>query len=103
MDTTSGFLACTVAATGAAVTQDLAHGAEGAQLHRTLPGGLSRSNHFCSKKGMVHPAALDAVVDAYEPREIAPGSSLELGARMRERKETWTEAYLKPRTANSLN
>jgi hypothetical protein len=32
MDTTSGFLAYTVAATGAAVTQDLAHGAEGAEL-----------------------------------------------------------------------
>src|SRR5271170_3230273 len=71
MDTTRrGFLASTAAATGAAVTQDLAHAADGGHDHQIVPSELAlRTKSLESllvERGLVDPAALDAVVDAYE-------------------------------------
>jgi nitrile hydratase len=75
MDTTRrGFLASTVAATGAAVSGDLAHGAEGEHdhAHQALPSDpalrVRSLESLLVQKGMVDPAALDAIVDTYEHR-----------------------------------
>ena len=70
MDTTRrGFLTSTVAATGVAVAP-LAHAADDGHDHQALPSDPAlRAKSLESllvEKGMVDPAALDAVVDAFE-------------------------------------
>lgn len=85
MDTTRrGFLASTVAATGAAVAPDLAHGAEGAHEHQALPSDpalrVKSLESLLVEKGMVDPGALDAVVDAYE-HKIGPRNGARVVAR----------------------
>src|SRR5262245_53704456 len=72
MDTTRrGFLASTVAASGAAATQNLAHAADEAPHdHQVLPSDpalrVKSLESLLVEKGLVDPAALDAVVDTYE-------------------------------------
>jgi len=97
MDTTRrGFLASTVAATGAAATRDLAHGAEGehGHAHQALPSDSAlrvRSlESLLVEKGMVDPSALDAIVDTYE-HKIGPRN----GARIVVR--AWSDPSYKER------
>jgi nitrile hydratase len=76
MDTTRrGFLASTVAATGAAVTQDLAHAADDGHDHQALPSDpalrVKSLESLLVEKGLVDSAALDALVDLYE-HKIGP-------------------------------
>ena len=72
MDTTRrGFLASTVAASGAAVTPNLAHAVgEHAHDHQALPSDpalrVKSLESLLVEKGLVDPAALDAMVDTYE-------------------------------------
>jgi nitrile hydratase len=87
MDATRrGFLASTVAATGAAVTQDLTHGAEGEHDHarQALPSDpalrVRSLESLLVEKGMVHPAALDTIVDTYE-HKIGPRNGARVVAR----------------------
>jgi hypothetical protein len=75
MDTTRrDFLASTVAATSAAVTPDLAHAADGHD-HQVLPSDpalrVKSLESLLVEKGLVEPAALDAMVDLYE-HKIGP-------------------------------
>jgi nitrile hydratase subunit alpha len=95
MDTTRrGFLASTVAATGAAATYDLSHAAEGAHDHQALPSDpalrVKSLESLLVEKGMVDPAALDAVVDAYE-HKIGPRNGARVVAR------AWSDADYKRR------
>jgi nitrile hydratase subunit alpha len=95
MDTTRrGFLASTAAATGAAVTQDLAHAADGGHDHQVVPSELAlRTKSLESllvEKGLVDPAALDAVVDAYE-HKVGPRNGARVVAR------AWVDAAYKQR------
>jgi nitrile hydratase len=95
MDTTRrGFLASTAAATGAAVTQDLAHAADGGHDHQIVPSDLAlRTKSLESllvEKGLVDPAALDAVVDAYE-HKVGPRNGARVVAR------AWVDAAYKQR------
>jgi nitrile hydratase subunit alpha len=95
MDTTRrGFLASTAAATGAAVTQDLAHAADGGHDHQIVPSELAlRTKSLESllvEKGLVDPAALDAVVDAYE-HKVGPRNGARVVAR------AWVDAAYKQR------
>src|SRR5215471_9439766 len=74
--TRRGFLASTAAASSAALTQNLAHAAdEAAHDHQALPSDpalrVKSLESLLVEKGMVDPAALDAVVDAYE-HKIGP-------------------------------
>src|ERR1700680_1697332 len=78
MDTTRrGFLASTVAASGAAATRDLAHAAddEHDHDHQVLPSDLTLRvkslESLLVEKGLIDPAALDAIVDTYE-HKIGP-------------------------------
>jgi nitrile hydratase len=76
MDTTRrGFLASTVAATGAAVTQDLAHAADDRHDHQVVPSDpalrVKSLESLLVEKGLVDSAALDAMVDLYE-HKIGP-------------------------------
>jgi hypothetical protein len=79
MDTTRrGFLATTVAAGGAAATQNMAHAAdEAAHDHQALPSDpalrVKSLESLLVEKGLVDPAALDAVVDTYE-HKVGPRS-----------------------------
>src|SRR5450755_4710042 len=72
-----GFLASTVAATGAAATHDLAHAADDGpgHDHQALPSDLTlrvRSlESLLVEKGLVDRAALDALVDTFE-HKIGP-------------------------------
>src|SRR5215475_6120404 len=96
MDTTRrGFLASTVAASGAAVTQNLAHAAdEAAHDHQAPPSDpalrVKSLESLLVEKGMVDPAALDAVVDAYE-HKIGPRNGARVVAR------AWSDASYKRR------
>jgi nitrile hydratase len=85
MDTTRrGFLASTAAATGAAVTQDLAHATDDGHNHQIVPSDLTlRAKSLESlmvEKGLVDPAALDVMVDAYE-HKIGPRNGARVIAR----------------------
>jgi nitrile hydratase len=95
MDTTRrGFLASTAAATGAEVTQDLAHAADGGHDHQIVPSEQAlRTKSLESllvEKGLVDPAALDAVVDAYE-HKVGPRNGARVVAR------AWVDAAHKQR------
>src|SRR5215510_11603427 len=86
MDTTRrGFLASTVAASGAAVTQDLAHAAnEAAHDHQALPSDpalrVKSLESLLVEKGLVDPAALDAIIDTYE-NKVGPRNGARVVAR----------------------
>src|SRR5215510_8069744 len=76
MDTTRrGFLASTVAAAGAAAVPLAQAADEHAHDHQALPSDpalrVKSIESLLVEKGMVDPAALDAVVDAYE-HKIGP-------------------------------
>src|SRR6516164_6578735 len=83
MDTTRrGFLASTVAASGAAVTPNLAHAVdEHAHDHQALPSDpalrVKSLESLLVEKGLVDPAALDAVVDTYE-HKVGPRNGARL-------------------------
>jgi hypothetical protein len=100
MDTTRrGFLASTVAAGGAAVTTNLAHAAdEHAHDHQALPSDpalrVKSLESLLVEKGMVDPAALDAVVDAYE-HKIGPRNGARVVAR------AWSDPSYKQRLLRS--
>src|ERR1700704_3429356 len=86
MDTTRrGFLASTVAASGVAVTQNVAHGADDhAHDHQALPSDpvlrVKSLESLLVEKGLVDPAALDAVVETYE-RKVGPRNGARVVAR----------------------
>ena len=85
MDTTRrGFLESTVAATGAALSGDLAHAAEDEHHHQALPSDpalrVKSLESLLVEKGMVDPAALDAIVDTYE-HKIGPRHGARVVAR----------------------
>src|SRR5215468_7317244 len=86
MDTTRrGFLASTVAASGAAVTPNLAHAAnEAAHDHQALPSDpalrVKSLESLLVEKGLVDPAALDSVVDTYE-HKVGPRNGARVVAR----------------------
>jgi nitrile hydratase subunit alpha len=86
MDTTRrGLLASTVAASGAAMTHSLVHAAdEHAQDHQMLlsePALRVKSlESLLVEKGLVDPAALDAVVDTYE-HKVGPRNGARVVAR----------------------
>jgi nitrile hydratase subunit alpha len=101
MDTTRrGFLASTVAATGAAVTPNLAHAADSAHDHQALPSDpalrIKSLESLLVEKGMVDPAALDAVVDAYE-HKIGPRNGARVVAR------AWSDASYQQRLLTDAN
>src|ERR1700675_433918 len=101
MDTTRrGFLTSTVAATGAAVTHDLAHAGDGGHDHKALPSDLALRvkslESLLVEKGMVDPAALDAVVDTYE-HKIGPRNGARVVAR------AWSDARYKQRLLTDAN
>jgi nitrile hydratase subunit alpha len=101
MDTTRrGFLATAAAATGAAVTPDLARAAEDTHDHQTLPSDpalrVKSLESLLVEKGMVDPAALDAVVDAYE-HKIGPRNGAQVVAR------AWTDPSYKQRLLRDAN
>jgi nitrile hydratase subunit alpha len=102
MDTTRrGFLASTVAAGGAAVTTNLAHPAdEHAHDHQALPSDpalrVKSLESLLVEKGMVDPAALDAVVDAYE-HKIGPRNGAQVVAR------AWSDPSYKQRLLRDAN
>jgi nitrile hydratase len=86
MDTTRrGFLASTAAASGAAMTQNLAQAAdEHAHDHQALPSEpalrVKSLESLLVEKGLVDPAALDAVVDIYE-HKVGPRNGARVVAR----------------------
>jgi len=86
MDTTRrGFLASTVAASGVAATQNVAHGADDhAHDHQALPSDpalrVKSLESLLVEKGLVDPAALDAVVETYE-RKVGPRNGARVVAR----------------------
>jgi nitrile hydratase len=86
MDTTRrDFLASTVAASGVAATQNMAHAAdEHAHDHQTLPSDptlrVKSLESLLVEKGLVDPAALDAVVETYE-RKVGPRNGARVVAR----------------------
>src|ERR1700719_322359 len=97
MDTTRrGFLASTVAATGAAATHDLAHAAddEHDHGHQALPSDLTLRvkslESLLVDKGLVDRAALDALVDTYE-HKIGPRNGARVVAK------AWTDPAYKQR------
>jgi nitrile hydratase subunit alpha len=101
MDTTRrGFLASTVAATGAAVTQNLAHAADNGHGHQALPSDpalrVKSLESLLVEKGIVDPAALDAVVDAYA-HKIGPRNGARVVAR------AWSDASYKHRLLTDGN
>jgi nitrile hydratase subunit alpha len=101
MDTTRrGFLASTVAATGVAATQNLAHGADSGHGHQALPSDpalrVKSLESLLVEKGMVDPAALDAVVDAYE-HKIGPRNGARVVAR------AWSDVSYKQRLLTEAN
>jgi nitrile hydratase subunit alpha len=87
MDTTRrGFLASTVAATGAAAAHDLAHAADDGHDHdhQVLPSDLTLRvkslESLLVEKGLVDRAALDALIDTYEHR-VGPRNGARVVAR----------------------
>jgi nitrile hydratase len=97
--TRRGFLASTVAATGAVVTP-LAHAADDGHDHQALPSDpalrVKSLESLLVEKGMVDPAALDAVVDEYEHR-IGPRNGARVIAR------AWSDAGYKQRLLTNAN
>jgi nitrile hydratase subunit alpha len=82
--TRRGFLASTVAAGGTAVAQNLAHAAdETAHDHQALPSDpglrVKSLESLLVEKGLIDPAALDALVDAYE-HKIGPRNGARVAA-----------------------
>jgi nitrile hydratase len=101
MDTTRrGFLASTAAASGAAVTQNLAHASDNEHDHQALPSDpalrVKSLESLLVEKGMVDPAALDAIVDAYE-HKIGPRNGARVVAR------AWSDANYKQRLLADAN
>jgi nitrile hydratase subunit alpha len=95
LDTTRrGFLASTVAATGAAATHDLAHAASDEHGHQVVPSDPAlRTKSLESllvEKGLVDPVALDAVIDAYE-HKVGPRNGARVIAR------AWADAAFRQR------
>jgi nitrile hydratase subunit alpha len=90
--TRRGVRASTVAATAAAETHDSAHAAD--HDHQVLPSDLAlRTKSLESllvEKGLVDPAALDAVIDAYE-HKVGPRNGARVVAR------AWVDAAYKQR------
>ena len=86
MDTTRrGFLGSTAAVSGAAMTQNLAQAAdEHAHDHQALPSEpalrVKSLESLLVEKGLVDPAALDAVVDTYE-HKVGPRNGARVVAR----------------------
>src|SRR6516165_11818609 len=83
--TRRGFLTSTAAASGAAMAQDRAHAAdEPAHDHQappTDPGLRVKSlESLLAEKGLIDPAALDALVEAYE-HKIGPRNGARVVAR----------------------
>jgi nitrile hydratase len=100
MDTTRrGFLASTVAATGAAAAP-LAHAGDDEHDHQALPSDpalrVKSLESLLVEKGMVDPATLDAVVDAYE-HKIGPRNGARVIAR------AWNDASYKQRLLTNAN
>jgi nitrile hydratase subunit alpha len=89
--TRRGFIASTVATTSAVVTPP-AHAVEDGHDHYTLPSDLALRvkslESLLVEKGMVDPAALDAVVDAFE-HNIGPRNGARVIAR------AWSDAGYK--------
>jgi nitrile hydratase subunit alpha len=101
MDTTRRrFLASTIAATGAAASHNLAHAADDGHDHHALPSDpalrVKSLESLLVEKGMVDPAALDAVVDAYE-HKIGPRNGARVIAR------AWSDAGYKKRLLMNAN
>jgi nitrile hydratase subunit alpha len=86
MDTTRrNFLTSTVAASGVAVTQNMAHGADDhGHDHQALPSDpalrVKSLESLLVEKGLVDPAALDAVIETYE-RKVGPRNGARVVAR----------------------
>jgi nitrile hydratase subunit alpha len=97
--TRRGFLASTVAATGAVVTPP-AHASDDGHDHQVLPSDpalrVRSLESLLVEKGMVDPAALDAVVDAYE-NKIGPRNGARVIAR------AWSDASYKQRLLTNAN
>jgi nitrile hydratase subunit alpha len=97
--TRRGFIASTVAATSAVVAPP-AHAAEDGHDHYTLPSDpalrVKSLESLLVEKGMVDPAALDAVVDAYE-HNIGPRNGARVIAR------AWSDAGYKQRLLTNAN
>jgi nitrile hydratase subunit alpha len=97
--TRRSFLASTVAATGAAVAP-LAYAADDGHDHQALPSDpalrVKSLESLLVEKGMVDPAALDAVVDAYE-HKIGPRNGARVIAR------AWSDASYKQRLLTNAN
>jgi nitrile hydratase len=102
MDTTRrGFLASAVAASGTAITPNLAHAAdEHSHDHQALPSDpalrVKSLESLLVEKGMVDPTALDAVVDAYE-HKIGPRNGARVVAR------AWSDPGYKRRLLADAN
>jgi nitrile hydratase subunit alpha len=95
MDATRrGFLASTVAATSAAVTQDLAHADDDGHDHQVLPSDpalrVKSLESLLVEKGLVDSAALDAMVDLYE-HKIGPRNGARVVAK------AWVDSAYKQR------
>jgi nitrile hydratase subunit alpha len=93
MDTTRrGFLAAAATAAGATATPDFVHAEE--HDHQVVPSDLAlRTKSLESllvEKGLVDPAALDAVIDAYE-HKVGPRNGARVVAR------AWVDAAYKQR------
>jgi nitrile hydratase len=100
MNTTRrSFLASTVAVTGAAVAPP-AHAADDGHDHQALPSDpalrVKSLESLLVEKGMVDPAALDAVVDAYE-HKIGPRNGARIIAR------AWSDEGYKQRLLTNAN
>jgi nitrile hydratase subunit alpha len=97
--TRRGFIASTVATTSAVVTPP-AHAVEDGHDHYTLPSDLALRvkslESLLVEKGMVDPAALDAVVDAFE-HNIGPRNGARVIAR------AWSDAGYKQRLLTNAN
>src|ERR1700716_3643523 len=88
------FLTTAVTAAGAAATSNAAHAADDDHDHQALPSDLTlrvRSlESLLVEKGLVDPAALDALVDTYE-NKVGPRNGAKVVAR------AWTDAAYKKR------
>jgi nitrile hydratase subunit alpha len=97
--TRRSFLASTVAATGAAVAP-VACAADDGHDHQASPSDpalrVKSLESLLVEKGMVDPAALDAVVDAYE-HKIGPRNGARVIAR------AWSDASYKQRLLTNAN
>jgi nitrile hydratase len=95
MDTTRrGFLTTAVGAAGAAVTPGAAQAAEAAHDHQALPSDMTLRvkslESLLVEKGLVDPAALDALVDTFE-NKVGPRNGARVVAK------AWTDPAYKRR------